>query len=240
MLESLNDAKDEFLAAVSHRLRTPLTAVVGFSEVLKDSQIGLTEVDRRELLSTIAVQAIELGHLFDNLLTVTRDTNRAMFSPSRVSVTTEVHAVLDTVEPARRAKVRVVAADLDVVAAGDPGLVRQILRNLVANATDFGDQVELSVINENHFARIVVRDNGPGVPPERAGSMFDLYGHWSHDRGQPKSMGVGLFVSLRLARRMSGNITYRRSDPWTVFELSLPAIPAAILVDASHRVATVR
>lgn len=239
-LESLNDSKDEFLAAVSHRLRTPLTAVVGFSEVLNGGDVGLTEADRRELLATIAVQAIELGHLFDNLLTVTRDTSRAMFSPSRVSVVTELHAVLDTVEPARRAKVRVVAADPEVVAAGDPGLVRQILRNLVANATDFGDQVELTVLDEIHIARIVVRDNGPGVPPHRVGSIFDLYDNSSDDRGQPKSMGVGLFVSRRLARRMSGDITYRRADSWTVFELSLPALPAPAPVDLSSRAATAK
>ncbi|MCP4308547.1 MAG: hypothetical protein GY788_27465 [bacterium] len=224
-LESLNEAKDEFLAAVSHRLRTPLTAVVGFSEILKDNETGLSEADRGELLSTIAVQAIELGHLFDNLLTVTRDTDRTFFSPKRVSVVSELHAVLDSVEPSRRAKVRMAAADPEVAVAGDPGLVRQVLRNLIANATDFGQKVELNVLDGGHVARIVVKDDGPGVPAARAASVFDLYDKASHHRGQPESMGVGLFVSRRLARRMSGDITYRRSAGWTVFELSLPAIP---------------
>ena len=227
-LESLNEAKDEFLAAVSHRLRTPLTAVVGFSEILKDNEMGLSEADRRELLATIAVQAIELGHLFDNLLTVTRDTNRAFFSLSRVNIVLELHAVLDTVEPSRRAKVRVTAADPEVDVAGDPGLIRQILRNLIANATDFGQKVELSVLDGGHVARIVVRDDGAGVASERETSVFDLYDNASHHRGQPKSMGVGLFVSRRLARRMSGDITYRRSAGCTFFELTLPVIPEPV------------
>lgn len=238
-LESLSDAKDEFLAAVSHRLRTPLTSVVGFSEILRESESGLTESDRRELLSTIAVQAIELGHLFDNLLTVTRDANRALFSASRVAIAVEVNQVLDTMEPARRTKVRVVAADPDVVAAGDPGLIRQILRNLIANATDFGSHVEISVVDQNHIAKILVRDNGSGVPPDREGSIFDLYNHTSTDRGQPKSMGVGLYVSRRLARRMSGDITYSREDGWTVFALALPALPAPVSTNASPRITTV-
>ena len=227
-LESLNDGKDEFLASVSHRLRTPLTSVVGFSEILRDSEAGMTEADRRELISTIAVQAIELGHLFDNLLTVSRGTGRGAFIPARVSIAAEINAVLDTAEPARRAQVSVVAADPDVVAAGDPGLVRQILRNLIANATQHGDRVELTVVAENHVARIAVRDNGPGIPQDRVGGIFELYERSEDNRGQPQTMGVGLFVSRRLARRMSGDLTYERSSPWTVFELTLPAIPAPV------------
>lgn len=232
-LESLNRGKDEFLASVSHRLRTPLTAVVGFSEILRDNHSGLTEMDRRELVSTIAVQAIELGHLFDNLLTVSRGTGRATFLPARVAVAAEINAVLDTAEPARRAKVRVGAADPDLVVAGDPGLVRQILRNLVANATEHGDLVEVSGVSDGHIARITVSDDGPGIPPDRVGGIFELYDHSSHDRGQPKTMGVGLFVSRRLARRMSGDITYRRSAERTIFELTLPAIPTAVTIDGA-------
>ncbi len=227
-LESLNEGKDEFLASVSHRLRTPLTAVVGFSEILRDLDSALSDADRRELVSTIAIQAIELGHLFDNLLTVTRDADRAYFSPVRVKVAEEIHAVLDTAEPARRAKVRVVAADPDVVAAGDPGLVRQIIRNLIANATEHADRVEVNVVVDMPVARVTVMDNGPGVADDLVGGMFDLYQHAREDVGQPDSMGVGLFVSRRLARRMSGDITYRRLDRWTCFELTLPLIPAAV------------
>lgn len=227
-LESLSESKDDFLAAVSHRLRTPLTAVVGFSEILRDVNGEISDGDRRELVSTIAIQAIELGHLFDNLLTVTRDADRAYFSPARVDVATEIHAVLDTAEPARRAKVRLVSADPDVEAAGDPGLVRQIIRNLIANATDHGDRVEVVVVADGPVARVTVLDNGPGIPHDRVSQVFDLYHHSGDDSGQPESMGVGLFVSRRLARRMSGDITYRRSEEWTCFELTLAAIPAPL------------
>jgi signal transduction histidine kinase len=226
-LEALNDGKDEFLAAVSHRLRTPLTSVVGFSEILREGDSGLTEMDRRELMSTIAVQAIELEHLFDNLLTVSRGTGRATFIPARIALAAEIDAVLDTLEPARRAKVSVVAVDRDLVAAGDRGLVRQILRNLIANATDHGHTVELATHTDKHLGRVTVRDDGPGIPDDRVGSVFELYDH-SDGHGQPQSMGVGLFVSRRLARRMSGELAYRRSGSWTVFELTLPALPAAV------------
>ncbi len=72
--------------------------------------------------------------------------------------------------------------------------MRQILRNLTANATDFGNHVEMTILEADHIARIVVSDDGPGVPAARAASIFDLYDNSSDDRGQPKSMGVGLFV----------------------------------------------
>lgn len=239
VLESINEGKDEFLAAVSHRLRTPLTAVVGFSEVLRESDEGLSEADRRELVSTIAVQAIELGHLFDNLLTVTRDTDRYSFVSSHVHLAQETYAVLDTADPERRVKTRVTSADREVVAAGDSALVRQILRNLLANATDFGERVEISVTGTDLMARVAVRDSGPGVPHGREKDIFALYGSRG-EIGQPDSMGVGLYVSRRLARRMSGDLTYRREDGWTVFELTLPAVPAVIETRPKPEPATTR
>jgi len=230
VLESISDGKDDFLTAVSHRLRTPLTSVVGFSEVLRDSDGIIGAADRRELVSTIAIQATELGHLFDNLLTVTRESERSSYMASRVALAVETQAVLDTAEPERRDKVRVMAADRDLVAAGDPAMVRQILRNLLSNATDFGEHVEVEVAGRGLVAKVSVRDDGLGVPPDRVRDIFELYGSRGQV-GQPDSMGVGLYVSRRLARRMSGDVTYRRSGGWTVFELTLPAMPTEVVIE---------
>jgi signal transduction histidine kinase len=230
VLESISDGKDDFLAAVSHRLRTPLTSVVGFSEILRDSDARLSDSDRRELVATIAVQAIDLGHLFDNLLLVSRGVDRSPFIAAKVGLATETYAVLDTVESARRSKVRVVSADPDLVAAGDPSLVRQILRNLLSNAAEFGSEVEVEIVGRGLVASVIFRDNGPGVPPDRVGDVFELYGSRG-SVGQPDSMGVGLYVSRRLARRMSGDISYSRSGGWTRFEFTLPAMPAEVVIE---------
>ncbi len=229
VLESISDGKDDFLAAVSHRLRTPLTSVVGFSEILRDSDERLSDSDRRELVSTIAIQAIDLGHLFDNLLIVGRGVDRSPFIAARVGVAAETYTVLDTIEPARRSKVRVVSADPDLVAAGDPSLVRQILRNLISNAAEFGSLVEVEIAGCGLVASVIIRDNGPGVPADRVGDVFELYGSRG-SVGQPDSMGVGLYVSRRLARRMSGDISYARSGGWTRFEFTLPAMPTEVVM----------
>jgi len=230
VLESISNGKDDFLASVSHRLRTPLTSVVGFSEILRDSDGRLSDSDRRELVSTIAIQAIDLGHLFDNLLLVSRGVDRSPYIAARVSLAAETYAVLDTVEPARRSKVRVVSADPDLVAAGDPSLVRQILRNLLSNAAEFGDLIEVEIVGRGLVASVVFRDNGPGVPPDRVKDVFELYGSRG-SVGQPDSMGVGLYVSRRLARRMSGDISYTRSGGWTRFEFTLPAMPTEVVIE---------
>jgi signal transduction histidine kinase len=233
-LEALNIAKDEFLASVSHRLRTPLTAVVGFAEVLKDGGRGLNESDRRELLSTIAVEALELGHLFDNLLTVAREQDYAAFAPSRVVVLDEIHEVLDTMEPAIRVRVAVAPSDSGIVADGDRALVYQIIRNLVTNAATYGDSAEIQVVGEVDRVKILVRDDGPGIPAERAAAIFDLYQHDGDPVGQPQSMGVGLYVSRKLARRMGGDVVYRRVGGNTVFELTLPSAPRPVVAQGSR------
>jgi signal transduction histidine kinase len=76
------------------------------------------------------------------------------------------------------------------------------------------------------------------VPTGLKMSIFDPYDNASQQRGQSESMGVGLFVSRRLAHRMGGDITCRRSAGWTVFELSLPVIPQPVVGQVlSHAIA---
>jgi signal transduction histidine kinase len=111
-----------------------------------------------------------------------------------------------------------------VTALGDPGRVRQIIRNLLTNAVRYGgDHIEVRMHTDRSIAYIQVCDDGPGVPEQDRETIFEPY-HRSHTTpGQPGSVGLGLTVSRALARLMGGDLTYHYEDRGSIFEVALTA-----------------
>ena len=110
-----------------------------------------------------------------------------------------------------------------VPAIADPHRVRQVVRNLVANATRHGAtpiRVEVGWEGDSAYLRVV--DHGEGVVPELAESVFEPYVRARGSESQPGSVGLGLTISRRLARLMGGDVTYHRRDGQTWFVLTLP------------------
>ncbi|NND04513.1 MAG: ATP-binding protein, partial [Acidimicrobiia bacterium] len=113
---------------------------------------------------------------------------------------------------------------------GDPLRVRQIMRNLLTNAYRYGgDDVAVEVDQAVEVCVLAVTDNGVGVPESDAERIFDSYQRSDNAVQQPKSVGLGLSVSRKLARLMGGDLVYRRVDNRTRFELTIPASLAAQL-----------
>ena len=106
---------------------------------------------------------------------------------------------------------------------GDPDRVRQIIRNLISNALRYGgDDINVTVLEDDSTASVIVADDGSGVPDKDRERIFELYQR-AHDRpGLAESLGLGLTISRHLARLMGGDVTYRYEDGLSVFELTLP------------------
>ena len=222
VLEELIRAKDEFIASVSHELRTPLTAVVGLTHELSQGRVRLDEVP--ELQTVIAQQAQEVSDIVEDLLVAARaSADSITIRPSPFYLRTQVDLV---VRPWLRGDVNsidVTAVHPNLVCRGDAGRVRQILRNLVANAVRYGAK-PVSVEAETDGATVTIRvqDHGPGIPTEAVERMFEPYARLGGLIGLPSSVGLGLYVSRLLARMMGGDLQYKRADGVTEFSLTLP------------------
>jgi len=227
-LRQLARAKDQFLASVSHELRTPLTGVLGFSELLRDSQtVDLSEEERRSMIANVAEEASDLAAIIDDLLVAARS-ELDLLAITRVPVSLRAQAaqILETTDESVRERIETVAAPgVGYTAIGDPGRVRQIIRNLITNASRYGgDRVEVRLVDAVDKVRLEVADNGPGVPPDEWEQIFEpYYRAHENDGTQPAALGIGLSVARHLARLMDGDLTYRREAGWSVFELDLPA-----------------
>ncbi|MEX0864238.1 MAG: HAMP domain-containing sensor histidine kinase [Acidimicrobiia bacterium] len=222
-------AKDEFIAKVSHELRTPLTAVLGLATEMTAME-PMGDEERSELLQLVAGQAQEMSYIVEDLLVASRTEMGTVSIDSRVvDLEVELQSVID-------------GLGLDIAeipetiqeAMADPGRVRQVLRNLLTNATRYGGP-RIRVMAGALFDAVwlEVRDNGDGVPRELVSRIFEPYG--TAHTGVNGSVGLGLSVSRQLAELMKGSLTYRRDGTESVFRLELPLVVKSSQALPLHR-----
>ncbi|NOY56030.1 MAG: EAL domain-containing protein [Actinobacteria bacterium] len=223
--EELADIKGRLMASVSHELRTPLAAVVGFADLLEGGQSSLSESETAEAIHLIASTSRQMGGIVEDLLTSARtDVRTLATAPTMISLGDELNAALPTCDTEDR---HVHIPAVDAWAWADRGRTRQIIRNLINNAIRHGSgDIQIETASSDDQVTLRVIDHGNGVPNDDAAKIFDLY--WSgHDApGHTNALGIGLSLSRTLARLMGGDLTYRRDNGRTIFELTLPASPA--------------
>jgi signal transduction histidine kinase len=223
-LESLVRSKDEFVASVSHELRTPLSAVLGFAQILRDDGHSLTAAERLELTNTIANEANDIAGIVEDLLVAARSEIGALHvTRVPVDLRANVAQVVEVMSPTSQESIQIGLHSPSLRAVGDPVRVRQIIRNLLSNAIRYGgDRIMVDMVALDGTVLLAVSDNGPGIPFSEQDRIFEAY-EIAHDPGsQPSSVGLGLAVARRLARLMSGDLTYERTGNISVFELQLP------------------
>ncbi|GIU92168.1 MAG: hypothetical protein KatS3mg011_1074 [Acidimicrobiia bacterium] len=222
-LRRISREKDLFLAAVSHELRTPLTAVVGLLAVLKDGWSEMAPEEIEEYLGLCSAEASDLADLVEDLLTLGRlEAGSLTYHPTITDVVAETEKVVS------RLGIEVSGFDLRD-AWIDPMRFRQIVRNLAVNAVKYGEKDRIVEFSQGDGELVVaVCSDGPPIPPDRVESLFQPYQGMAGDLGKPGSIGLGLYISRRMAREMGGDLRYRRRGRFNVFEVVLPVSPRSV------------
>ena len=199
------------LRAVSHDIRTPLTGLVGATNVLLEQDDTLTPQQRRELLKNANEEAQWLIHIVENLLSITR-----IGAGEDAQVTKTPEAAEEVIEGAvgkfRRQypqiDVRVELPEEFFLVPMDPLLIQQVMTNLLENAAVHGvttTRVVVSLEKRGKWARFTVCDNGRGIPEGRLHNLFD--GTQSAQKGDStRSMGIGLSVCKTVVAAHCGKI----------------------------------
>ncbi len=211
-----------FLSSVSHNLRTPLTAVLGFAEVLQADTGAMRETDRADLVATIAGQAAAMSDVLEDLL-VGAQAEMGILSVASVPVNlgAQLAQVVEHTRTDTRAALRVEGT---ATALGDPGRVRQIIRNVLRTAElHGGPNILVRLSDHDHPAFLTVISDGPGISIEDQRRIFEPFDTARRDDEEHEAFGLGLSVARQLARLMSGDLTYRHASGHSTFALSLPA-----------------
>jgi two-component system sensor histidine kinase KdpD len=219
--------RNALLAAISHDVRTPLTALLGLAESLQRSQPPLTSV-QGETTQAIMQQARELHALVSNLLDMARLQSGTVHLRNEWQSTEEVvGTAIRQAQPALGgAMVQTsIPGDLPLVEF-DAALIERVLVNLLENAAKYGrPPIEMSVRAGSADLQVDVRDHGPGLPTAMVGredQLFDKFTRGDHESSTP-GVGLGLAIAKTIVEAHGGSIgASNASDGGAVFTVTLP------------------
>jgi signal transduction histidine kinase len=199
-LRAVSAMKDTFLRAVSHDLRTPLTAMHGIAVTLERTKLRLPRDQALELMRLMIEKTRKMDRLLSDLLDLNR-MEEGILEPNRslTDVDALVHRVVDEVEQLRGWPIDIEAET--VLAAIDCPKVERIVENLLLNITRHtppGTQVWVRTRTSGSDLELIVEDAGPGVPPELTGTIFEPFrqGRPATTRADGRGHGVGIGLSL--------------------------------------------
>jgi signal transduction histidine kinase len=222
-LEQADDLKTSFIALAAHELRNPVAAVHGIAQTLHSLHERLSEQQRLDLERSLAEQTTRLGSLVDQLLDLSRlDADAIHIEPERLSLRRHVQDLVASVAGERSGEVQLRIPE-ELEATIDPNALDRVVGNLVANALRYGAQpVTVSAEQRDRHLRVVVADEGGGVPTEFVPSLFDRFTRSSASRAHVSGTGLGLAIARSYARAHGGDLLYHAGERGAEFELVLP------------------
>lgn len=227
----LTRQQQDFVSAVSHELKTPLTSIRMFSEMLKEGWVG--DDKRREYYHFISDESERLSRLIANVLQLARMERNDLPLDVRAQ---PVATLLDLIRSRVTSQVErsgfqvtfdCVPACTEMQVLADADALVQIMLNLVDNALKFSGkaerrQIDISIAPADGGLVLGVRDYGPGIPAGQIRRIFDLfYRVGSELTRETQGTGIGLALVRQLARAMGGDISVRNVQPGAEFRLWL-------------------
>ena len=204
-------AKDEFLAMISHELKTPLTIIAGNAEILARRFSSGDEMIRFALRDMRAASARLLVNV-ENLLMLARVGDRTLdLAPFPVRPTV-AHVITSPIRSGDHIELECPG---DAIAVGDPDLVEQVLENLLANAAKYGPPgapIEIRVEPREDEVQVRVRDHGTGIPDDQLEAVFAPFYRSPDTSDMATGMGVGLAVCRQLVKAMGGQMWAAEAD----------------------------
>lgn len=228
-IRSLEQMRKDFVANVSHELKTPITSIRGFAETLLDGELENPETSR-EFLGIIHDESIRLQRLIGDLLDLSRiESKKMILKMEEVAVDELIYNIVKTMEDQWNAKKQMVTLSIaePFYVRVDVDNFRQILINLLSNAiayTHEGGKIEISASKGDKHWVLVVKDTGIGIPIEDQSRIFERFYRVEKDRSRDSGgTGLGLAIVKHLVEIYQGKIEVKSEiGKGSEFRLTFP------------------
>lgn len=233
-----NKIKSEFLAITSHDIRTPMTSIIGFSQLLKQKKTGELNPKQQHYVDNILSSSEFLLELINDILDISKiEAQKMELEIDQISLEesiTEIFGIMrENAEKHNITMIKNIEPQLDIIWA-DERRFKQVLFNLLSNALKFskeeGGTVTFSAKKEGNMVKFSVSDTGIGIREEELGKLFNKYkqldyGYIRKNRGT----GLGLVISKRLVELHGGEITVKSIyGQGSTFTFTIPIVPITI------------
>jgi len=228
-LQEVDAQRQEFVATVSHELRSPLTSIIGSARTLRKRGSQMPAEQTAEFLTVIERQSDRLLQLIDDILFASRieaGENRLRREPLEVARVVE-EVVTSFKARDRLGRVRLVApARQSLMATGDPNGIHQVLTNLLDNALKYApgeSPVTVTIADSDGEVAITVSDHGPGIPKADLPHIFERFRQANANSGTEPGVGLGLYITANLVAGMGGRIWVQSEEAHgSAFTFTLP------------------
>ncbi|MGY6558677.1 MAG: ATP-binding protein [Nitritalea sp.] len=232
-LQSMNEAlrtndllKDEFISTVTHEMKTPITSIRAFSEILLDDD--LPEEEKKRFLGIIIQETSRMTRLIDQVLDLERfDSGRQELNLEKVSLSILLLEACDSMGQVFKERKLIFKINLDfeeLFLLVDEDRIKQVILNLLSNAAKFAkSKVVLAAARDSHYLSVRVMDDGKGIPEEEIPYIFDKFFQAKNQTSKkPIGSGLGLAISKKIVEYHGGEIEIQRIDGLTCFHFTIP------------------
>ncbi|MEM1303024.1 MAG: HAMP domain-containing sensor histidine kinase, partial [Pseudomonadota bacterium] len=223
-LTALSEQKDTFLSQISHELRTPMTSIRAFAEILQDP--GLDREDHKRYADIIFGETIRLTRLLDDLLDLSvLENGTVALDVSAGDLGALIDRSIAAAALTGRLTINRVAAREQRIIETDQDRLAQVFINLIKNAEKYcdADEPELSIIvrSVGDWLQIDFVDNGTGIAPAQSEVIFEKFSRLS-DGSRAGGAGLGLAICREIVMNLGGKIAYLPGQGGGAFRVSLP------------------
>ncbi len=233
--DAANIIKTEFLANVSHEIRSPMSIILGFAEIMRDE--NMSELERQDLLTRILRNGHQLLNIINDVLDVSKvEANKIEAESIQFSLyylLQEIHELFDIKSQEKNLIFKINLSDsIPDLVKSDPTRIQQILTNLISNSIKFTNKGEVTLTvtsspieNNKTYISFDVHDTGIGIAPEYQNKIFKPFGQVDATISRKYGgTGLGLFLSYRLAQVLGGQLALVKSQPneGSTFQFRIP------------------
>jgi signal transduction histidine kinase len=227
-LADLDRLKTDFIATITHELKTPLTSLLGYATILRKRALELNPEQREEFFNIMSRQGERILRLIEELLQSSR---LEAGGPKLRREPLDLAAIVKEVETGltSMAKTHALAFDVpdrDLGLYGDPTALEHVLTNLLENAIKYSNpdsEIRLSVAEDEHEVRILIADKGQGIDPEDLPHIFERFRQANGNGRTRTSVGLGLYIVRSLVTAHGGRVWADSTvGVGTTFTIALP------------------
>jgi PAS domain S-box-containing protein len=242
LAEKANLAKSDFLSSMSHELRSPLNAILGFAQLMESDSPAPTAAQSESIIQILNAGWYLLELINEILDLATIESGKLSMSLEPVSLSDlllECHSMIEPLAQRRGIHMSLPRSDAPYCVNADRTRIKQVLINLLSNAIKYNRTngsvvIDCTANTVSGRVRITVTDTGAGLPPEKIAQLFQPFNRLGQEASGEEGTGIGLVVSKRLVELMDGVIGVestigRGSAFWIELLSTAPlALPAAI------------
>lgn len=226
--KELEKRKDEFIGIASHELKTPLTSIKAYTQILLKKLTKVKDAEVKRYLNRMIQHIDDLNELISDLLDVSKiEQHKLLFNKQNFSIMDLVKEVVDDFSALQDTHKLILEGSTDKMILGDKQRVKQVLINFISNAIKYSpgaNKVIIRVGDDNRCILISVQDFGIGIPKQYLSKIFDRFYRVPGERKETfPGLGLGLYISSEIIKRHGGSVWVKsKKNAGATFYLSIP------------------